>query len=355
MLVALRHPELVERLCVVDVSPVAYHHTRGVPAATSTAMQGLDLARARPARRRRRGADRGGAQPDRAQLPPAEPPPRGRRLVAGRLNLDVLGRDLAELGGWPADRLDRRAPYDGPVLWIAGETSDYVTDEYAEAMDRLFPRNRTGDDQGRRPLGPLRAARGVHRGAAPVRWPERSLSLAAPGRPRRRRGCRRTSSSSGGSGCARGRATTPSQPSSAHTPSRDVSSARITSIIAIAVSIDDPLGQRRRRSRRRGGASRARRDATSSGRSVTSARMLVDQRDGVVAVGGEQLAQPWPERAHGVELSRGSGRAGRCSSSESRTSSSAAIDGQGVGLERGVGERHGGLERHLAVISERPR
>ena len=27
MLVALRHPDLVERLCVVDVSPVHYHHT----------------------------------------------------------------------------------------------------------------------------------------------------------------------------------------------------------------------------------------------------------------------------------------------------------------------------------------
>ena len=33
-------------------------------------------------------------------------------------------------------------PYAGPVLWVAGERSGYVEDEYAEAMDRWFPRNR---------------------------------------------------------------------------------------------------------------------------------------------------------------------------------------------------------------------
>ena len=28
------------------------------------------------------------------------------------------------------------------MLWIAGERSDYVTDEHAAEMGRLFPRNR---------------------------------------------------------------------------------------------------------------------------------------------------------------------------------------------------------------------
>ena len=84
-------------------------------------MQGLDLARLE----RRADADEALAdavpEPDRAQLPPAEPPPR-RRLLAWRLNLDVLGRDLDQLGGWPDRPARRRAPYDGPVLWVAGET-----------------------------------------------------------------------------------------------------------------------------------------------------------------------------------------------------------------------------------------
>ena len=140
MLVALRHPELVERLCVVDVSPVPYHHSdefRGYIAA----MQELDLGRLE----RRADADEA--------LADAVPSTTVRSFLlqnlrrdgdgwAWQLNLDVLGRDLEDLGDWPEDRLDDAASYDGPVLWVAGETSRYVKDEYAAAMDRLFPRNR---------------------------------------------------------------------------------------------------------------------------------------------------------------------------------------------------------------------
>jgi pimeloyl-ACP methyl ester carboxylesterase len=57
-------------------------------------------------------------------------------------NLDVLGRDLSALSGWPEEALAERPPYDGPTLWISGQRSAYVRDEYAEAMDRWFPRNR---------------------------------------------------------------------------------------------------------------------------------------------------------------------------------------------------------------------
>ena len=34
------------------------------------------------------------------------------------------------------------ATYDGPVLWVGGADSDYITDESAVEMDRRFPRNR---------------------------------------------------------------------------------------------------------------------------------------------------------------------------------------------------------------------
>ena len=54
----------------------------------------------------------------------------------------VLGRDLEAIGGWPADALADLPPYDGRVLWIAGERSDYIKDEHAADMDRLFPRHR---------------------------------------------------------------------------------------------------------------------------------------------------------------------------------------------------------------------
>ncbi|SDD73004.1 alpha/beta fold hydrolase [Nocardioides lianchengensis] len=140
MVLTLRHPELVERLCVVDISPVDYHGLSEFGRYID-AMQGLDLA----ALTRRDEAD--------AALVEAVPNPTVRGFLLQNLrregdgwawqpNLDVLGRDLPVLGGWPEDALAGTAPYDGPVLWVAGQTSSYVQDEYAAAMERWFPRVR---------------------------------------------------------------------------------------------------------------------------------------------------------------------------------------------------------------------
>ena len=140
MVLALRHPDLVERLCVVDVSPVAYGHLSQF-AGYIAAMRGLDLG----SLSRRDDAD--------AALADAVPDPTVRGFLLQNLrrdgddwrwqvNLDVLAADLSEIGGWPEDRLVGTLPYRGPVLWIAGGRSDYVTPAYAEAMDRWFPTNR---------------------------------------------------------------------------------------------------------------------------------------------------------------------------------------------------------------------
>jgi len=140
MLVALRHPEFVARLCVVDVSPVTYPSAREFSGYIA-AMKDLDLARIAT----RDDADQALA----AAVPQATVRAfllqNLRRDGSGwrwQMNLDVLGRDLAEIGGWPGERLDGIPPYQGPVLWVAGQNSAYVQDDYAEAMDQLFPRNR---------------------------------------------------------------------------------------------------------------------------------------------------------------------------------------------------------------------
>ena len=49
---------------------------------------------------------------------------------------------LPLIGSWPEDRLAGTPPYQGPVLWVGGAESSYITDEYAPAMDRWFPHNR---------------------------------------------------------------------------------------------------------------------------------------------------------------------------------------------------------------------
>jgi pimeloyl-ACP methyl ester carboxylesterase len=140
MLLALLRPELVERLVVVDVAPVAYDHADEFDGYIA-AMKAVDL----DALQRRDDAD--------AALRDAVPDPmvRGFLLQSLRregdgwrwlLNLDLLGRDLDLVTGWPADRLAGAAAYDGLVLWVGGQRSGYVRPEYVEEMDRWFPHNR---------------------------------------------------------------------------------------------------------------------------------------------------------------------------------------------------------------------
>jgi pimeloyl-ACP methyl ester carboxylesterase len=140
MVLALRHPELVERLCVVDVSPVAYDRLSEFQGYVG-AMRGLDLDSL---------AGRGDAD---EALAPAVPDPTVRAFLLQNLrrdgdgwrwqaNLEVLGEDLPVIGGWPERELAGVPPYRGPVLWVAGARSDYVRPEYAGAMDRWFPTNR---------------------------------------------------------------------------------------------------------------------------------------------------------------------------------------------------------------------
>lgn len=139
MCLALRHPELVERLAVVDVAPVAYPSGREFVGYIET-MQGLDLAAL---------GFRGEAED---ALREAVPNPVVRSFLLQNLrrgddgwhwqvNLDLLGDSMPGLTGWPAEALGE-ATYDGPVLWVGGADSDYIADEHAEEMDRRFPRNR---------------------------------------------------------------------------------------------------------------------------------------------------------------------------------------------------------------------
>ncbi len=139
MCLALRHPGLVERLVVVDVAPVTYASGREFVGYIET-MRGMDLT----ALERREQAEEA--------LREAVPNPVVRSFLLQNLrrtddgwhwqvNLELLGEHMAGLVGWPGDRLGE-ASYDGPVLWVGGARSDYISDEHAGEMDRRFPRNR---------------------------------------------------------------------------------------------------------------------------------------------------------------------------------------------------------------------
>jgi esterase len=138
MTLALHQPELVARLCVVDVSPVTTAEITDFDTFVR-GMRAIDLETLPD----RRDAD--------AQLATyvSDPSIRGFLLQNLRrdnsasngwrwqMNLAMLGDHLAEMSDWP----DLRAqPYNGPVLWLAGAESPYIQPEYAAAMRALFPR-----------------------------------------------------------------------------------------------------------------------------------------------------------------------------------------------------------------------
>jgi pimeloyl-ACP methyl ester carboxylesterase len=140
MVLALRHPGLVERLCVVDVAPVAYQHASEFVGYIE-AMLAIDLS----ALKERSAADEA--------LQEAVPDPVVRGFLLQNLrregedwrwqpNLELLRDQIDDIGGWPADALEGVPSYDGPVLWVGGADSGYVQQDYADAMERYFPRVR---------------------------------------------------------------------------------------------------------------------------------------------------------------------------------------------------------------------
>ncbi len=131
MLLALTAPDLVGRMVVADIAPVAYTHTQ-LPLVQ--AMRALDLSglSARPEADARLHA----AVPDDAtrafllqSLDLRSDPPRWR------LNLPVLGRAMDTITGWPAVA----GRFDGPVLFLSGSLSHYVRPEHRAAIKSLFP------------------------------------------------------------------------------------------------------------------------------------------------------------------------------------------------------------------------
>jgi esterase len=134
MVLALTRPEMVNRLIVADIAPVAYTHdqTRHIDA-----MRGLDLTGLES----RAEADRrlSATLPDPAlrafflqSLDLRATPPRWR------LNLDVLEREMPKIVGWP----DVTGRFDGPTLFLSGALSAYLRPEHRAPIRALFPNAR---------------------------------------------------------------------------------------------------------------------------------------------------------------------------------------------------------------------
>ncbi len=134
MVLALTEPALLRRLIVADIAPVAYGHSQShlVDAMQALPLEGLAS---------RAEADRllAEAIPDAStrafllqSLDLKASPPRWR------LNLSLLRAEMDRITGWPGTA----GRFDGPTLFLAGGTSDYVRPEHRPAIKALFPQAR---------------------------------------------------------------------------------------------------------------------------------------------------------------------------------------------------------------------
>lgn len=136
MVLALRHPDVVSRLIVVDIAPTQAGGAEGEFAHLLDSLAAVDLT----AIDRRSDVDEALREPipwDTTRLFLLQNLRSGPEGYTWEPNLELLRTSLEAIGGFPETG---EATFEGPVLWVAGGRSDYVRDEYASRMRALFPR-----------------------------------------------------------------------------------------------------------------------------------------------------------------------------------------------------------------------
>lgn len=130
MVLAQTRPELVERLIVADIAPVAYDHDL---MAEIEAMRSVDLTgmtrRAEVEAALAESIEAPAIRSFLAQSAVLDDEPRWS------LNLDALAAEMDAITGYP--EID--AAYDGPTLFLHGAASDYVAPERRDRIEALFP------------------------------------------------------------------------------------------------------------------------------------------------------------------------------------------------------------------------
>ncbi len=131
MVLALTRPQMVRRLIVADIAPMAYTHTQ---AGHIAAMQSVDLSVVS----RRSEADKQLAEtvpnaPLRAFFLQSIALQDGR--ARWQLNLAALAAEMPKIMGFPT----LGSVYNGPTLMLHGELSDYVQPKMHPEILRLFP------------------------------------------------------------------------------------------------------------------------------------------------------------------------------------------------------------------------
>ena len=132
MILALEHPELVDRLCVADIAPVNYSHDQSQ---YISAMRSVDLTKIE---KRSEAISALAEQIEDPALHSFFTQSLDLKNRRWKLNLEVLAREMPKIIGFP--KIDER--FDKPTLFLSGATSTYVTRDMRPQIKALFPFSR---------------------------------------------------------------------------------------------------------------------------------------------------------------------------------------------------------------------
>lgn len=130
MALALTRPDLIRRLIIADIAPVAYSHSQQ---SMIDAMRTVDLATlTRRSDAEEQLAAAGIEKALQSFFTQSLDVPNRR----WRLNLDTLEAEMDKIIGWPDDLT---GTFDGPTLFLSGGASDYVQPDHRTLIKSLFP------------------------------------------------------------------------------------------------------------------------------------------------------------------------------------------------------------------------
>ncbi len=127
MVLALSHPEKVQRLIVADIAPTAYTHTQQP---MIDAMRSVDLSTVK-----KRSDALGQLSDVDAGVAAFLTQSLDIKNQKWTLNLDTLEQEMESIIGFP----DIDGQFDGPTLFLTGADSDYVLPEHRTRIKSLFP------------------------------------------------------------------------------------------------------------------------------------------------------------------------------------------------------------------------
>lgn len=134
MCMALQHPEIIQRLAIIDIAPVKYQHGFND---LIDSLNTLPLDRISS----RQDADehlRSTVQPESLRQFLLQNLKNSEDGFRWRINLDAIQANIDALMDFPVDH--RVMQYQNPVLFLKGEKSDYIKHLYEQKIFKIFSR-----------------------------------------------------------------------------------------------------------------------------------------------------------------------------------------------------------------------